>query len=107
MINKKSQRILLFVIIAIILCIAKLSLLVYLFPQTGLSRIFYIPLWIFVYTIIAILLSRQNLDRSGKKVLFTNVIFHVLTFHIMLYSWPQSAAIRKNLIFEFYTMFWK
>ena len=103
--NTKFSRKLLLVSIALILCIAELSLLVFLFPQTGLSRIFYIPFWIFIYTVIALLINSNIAKMSGKEVLLLNVIFHIIAFHIMLYSWPQSAAITKNLIVEFYHIF--
>lgn len=103
--TKFSRKLLLFVSIALILCITELSLLVFLFPQTGLSRIFYIPFWIFIYMVIALLINSKIAKMRGKEVLLLNVIFHIIAFHIMLYSWPQSAALTKNLIVEFYDIF--
>ena len=103
--TKFSKKLLLLVSIALILCITELSLLVFLFPQTGLSRIFYIPFWIFIYIVIALLINSKIAKVRGKEVLLLNVIFHIIAFHIMLYSWPQSAALTKNLIVEFYDIF--
>jgi hypothetical protein len=98
---KFNQRILL-IILSIFVCILELTLLVNLFPQTGLSRIVYIPFWIIIVFFIALLLTKNK--KSLKKVLINLIVAHLILFHLMIWSWPQSSAIQKNLVKEFYQM---
>ena len=87
-------------IISFLTGILELVLLVNLFPQTGLSRIVYIPFWIIVCLLFSIWLTKKN--KTLRKTIISLIIFHLIFFHLMLWSWPQSAAIQKNLINEFY-----
>ena len=94
-----NQRILL-VAISILAGILELVLLVNIFPQTGMGRIIYIPFWIIVNLSISIWLTKKN--KTLKKTIMSLIITHLILFQIMLWSWPQSAAIQKNLVEEFY-----
>jgi hypothetical protein len=87
-------------IISLLVVILELVLLVNIFPQTGLSRIIYIPFWIIVCFLISIWLTKKN--NTIRKKIISLIIFHLILFHLMLWSWPQSSAIQKNLINEFY-----
>lgn len=101
---KLNQRILL-IILSLLVCILELTLLVNLFPQTGLSRIVYIPFWIIILFFITLWLTKDK--KPLKKALINLILFHLIFFHIIMWSWPQSAAIQKNLVKEFYQMFCK
>jgi hypothetical protein len=96
---KFNQRILL-IILSIFVCILELTLLVNLFPQTGLSRIVYIPFWIIIVFFITLWLTKNK--KTLKKVLINLIVMHLILFHLMIWSWPQSSAIQKNLVKEFY-----
>ena len=96
---KFNQRILL-IILSILVCILELTLLVNLFPQTGLSRIVYIPFWIIILFFITLWLTKNK--KPLKKILINLTIAHLILFHLMIWSWPQSSAIQKNLVKEFY-----
>ncbi len=98
---KFNQRILL-IILSILVCILELTLLVNLFPQTGLSRIVYIPFWIIIVFFITLSLTKSK--KTLKKVLINLIVIHLILFHLMIWSWPQSSAIQKNLVKEFYQM---
>ncbi len=98
---KFNQRILL-IILSILVCILELTLLVNLFPQTGLSRIVYIPFWIIIVFFITLSLTKNK--KTLKKVLINLIVMHLILFHLMIWSWPQSSAIQKNLAKEFYQM---
>ncbi len=86
--------------ISIIISFLEIFLLIKLFPQTGLSRILYIPIWIIIFLFVSLWLTKKS--DSLKKNVLKMIIVHIVLFHIMLWSWPQSAAIKKNLIAEFY-----
>lgn len=96
---KLKQRILL-IVLSILVCVLELTLLINLFPQTGLSRIVYIPFWIIIIFLITLSLTKNK--KMFKKVLTNLVISHLIVFHLMLWSWPQSSAKHKNLVEEFY-----
>jgi Na+/melibiose symporter-like transporter len=96
----------LFVVIALFIVISEMCLLVSIFPQTGLARILFIPFWIVVSPTFAFFVNRKNHEKSLNEILFLNLIFHILFFHLLLYSWPQSSAIKKNLVVEFYSINW-
>ena len=85
--------------------ILEVVLLVNMFPKTGLSRIIYIPFWIILFLIISIWLTKKS--NTLKKTIMSLIIVHLILFHIMLWSWPQSAAIKKNLVEEFYGKVYK
>lgn len=101
---KFNQRIFL-IGISVLACVLELILLVNVFPQTGLGRIVYIPFWIIIFFFVSILFTKNK--RPLKKVIFSLTIVHLILFHIMLWSWPQSAAIKKNLVEEFYGKVYK
>jgi hypothetical protein len=96
---KLNRRILL-VVTSLIAVILELVLLLNIFPQTGMGRIILIPFWIIVNLLISIWLSKKN--KTLKRTILSLIIIHVILFHIMLWSWPQSAALEKNLVEEFY-----
>jgi len=98
---KFNQRILL-IILSIFVCILELTLLVNLFPQTGLSRIVYIPFWIII--VFFITEKKKKNKKTLKKVLINLIVVHLILFHLMIWSWPQSSAIQKNLVKQFYQM---
>jgi hypothetical protein len=83
-----------------IISFLEILVLIKLFPQTGLSRILYIPIWIIIFLFVSLWLTKKS--DSLKKIVLKMIIVHIILFHIMLWSWPQSAAIKKNLIPEFY-----
>ena len=85
--------------------ILEVVLLVNMFPKTGLSRIIYIPFWIILFLLITIWLTKKS--NTLKKTIMSLIIVHLILFHIMLWSWPQSAAINKNLVEEFYGKVYK
>ena len=96
---KLKQRILL-IVLSILVCVLELTLLINLFPQTGLSRIVYIPFWIIIIFLITLSLTKNK--KTFKKILINLVLTHLIVFHLMLWSWPQSSAKHKNLVVEFY-----
>ena len=100
--SKTNPKIIL-IVISIIICITELVLLINIFPQTGLARIIYVPFWIITYLFGSIWLSRITKSKSWKNILIIWFLIHIIIFHIMLLSWPQSSAIQKNLIVEFYS----
>ena len=101
---KYKQRILL-IAISILVGILELVLLINVFPQTGMERIIYIPFWIISYLSISIWSTKKS--KTLKKSLVNLVIIHLILFHIMLWSWPQAAAIQKNLVKELYGKVYK
>ena len=82
------------------ICSLEMLLLIKVFPQTGLSRILYIPFWIIIYFLVSIWLTKKS--TTLNKIVVRMILVHIILFHIMLWSWPQSAAIKKNLITELY-----
>ena len=98
-IMKNTQRVFL-IVFSLVACVLELILLVNIFPKTGLGRIIYIPLWIIIFLFISIWLTKGN--KPLKKTLINLIIAHLIFFHIMVWNWPQSAAIQGNLVKEFY-----
>ena len=103
MINHKQKTLL--IILSLLASILELVLLVNLFPQTGLSRIVYIPFWIIILFCITLWLTKG--EKSFKKTIINLIIVHIILFHIIMWSWPQSSAIKQNLVKEFYQILCK
>ena len=96
---KTSAKIVLF---SSLICVIEMILLVKTFPKTGLSRVIFIPFFVSLNLILTIILVRF-LNGKSKKIIITSVILtQICLFLMYLWFWPQSSAIEKNLIYEFY-----
>lgn len=98
MIKHNQKTLLLFT--SVILGILEIMLFVNIFPQTGLARVLYIPFYIIVCLLISMRLIKKK--HTLKKTIIILIVFHLIFFHFILWSWPQSATIQKNLVNEFY-----
>lgn len=103
-IELKTPKSALFFQLSILLLVMELSLLLNLFPLTGFGgRIFTIP-FLFVLNLgFAYLIFSYIQQYSSLIALLTCLIFYIVVFYLNLYLWPQSSAIKKNLVIEFYS----
>lgn len=86
----------------IIICIGENNLLAEVYPENSISIFFHIPFWIICYFLFIVYLNKFQ-KKYNKKIIFCT--FHIITFHLMLLSWPQSSLNQKNLLVEFYNLF--
>lgn len=91
-----------YIFISILIGISEMILLINLFPQTGLSRIVFIPFLITMNLILTLGLNIILKSYSLKIKTISFALIQIGFFHFCLWLWPQSAAIQKNLITEFY-----
>jgi hypothetical protein len=90
------------IIVSVITCILEMYLLVVLFPQTGLARIVFIPMNVTIMIITVVIIIKVSGQKTLKLFIWNMAIMHLVLFHLYLLIWPQSAAIHRNLISEFY-----